>query len=258
MTETVPSAKGGAGAEIASTDGKESQPGVPGKRRAYSLVAVLLMMALGYLACLPSVNTVTTNSEQHFGVPPVADEGARQLGIYAVILSIDPVNEALHLRLHFTPINAVRGERPSTPSRDLTLRVDDGHTVQEVAFHANQPMLPLTMEISLEGGSVAFYPFERLRAALKIAAQDGFQPAVPGVPGGLVPVRLTLWEGVAGWAIATAEEPGDGGQVRIRLSIGRVGALAFLVLVLYAMMALIAVAALTIGSLVFLRCASWK
>lgn len=213
-------------------------PHSPGRRRAYVVAAIVLMLGLGYVAFLPG--EVGGSAEQNFG-SPATEGGPPQLGVYAV-LSVDAINQALQLRLHFTPRNGLRGERPNTPGRDLALRIDDGFDVQEMVLRANEPIAPATLDTSLDGSTIADYPFERFHGELRIAAQDG-----------LVPVRLTLWKGISGWVVRANEEPGDGGQIRLHLIIRRTRALTFLAIALYAVMIVIAGAALTFGGLIFLR-----
>lgn len=228
------------------------------RRRGLVLAAALLAAAVGYAALVPGIEEDTAGSEQRFGAPPPrAGEGggaAPVLGVYLDILGVSPSNETLHVRLHATPGPALRGERPNSPGRDLVLRVDDGYAAQEIAMRADEATAPAVVDLGLGGGTAAAYPFERFRATVRIAAQEGFRPA-PGEAARAVPVSLTVWEGIAGWTVrsAAAEAGAGGGDVEIRLDVRRTGASAFLALALYGVMALIAGAALTIGVLVFLR-----
>lgn len=219
--------------------------------RAWVLTAGLLSVALGYAALVPSISEDLANTEQHLGAPPAGD-GVPQLGIFAEVVSVDAVNEAMHLRLHVTPSRALRGERPNTSGRDLTVRIDDGDAVHELAFRANEPIPPTAMDVSLSGSRIALYPLERFHAVLQVTAREGFHPS--NDLASLVPVRLTVWEAIGGWTVGAAEEPSSGaGEVRLRFRVRRTGALAFLALALYVMMMLIGGAALTMGGLVFLR-----
>lgn len=211
------------------------------------------MVALGYVALVPNISEDIASLERRFGTPLTGDR-VQQLDIYVEILNVDPVDEDMHLRIHVTPSRALRGERSNTPDRDLTIRIGDGGAVQELSSRANESIAPATAEVSLEGSRIALYPLERFRAALRIAAQEGFHPAASNGSARLLPVQITVWEGIAGWTVHTSEEPSSGtGEVRLRFSIRRTGALVFLALALYGMMMLIAAAALTIGGLVFLR-----
>jgi hypothetical protein len=219
--------------------------------RAWALVAGLLLVALGYVALVPSISEDLANTERHLGASPAGD-GVPQLGLYVEVVGVDPVNQTVQLRFHATPNRALRGGRPDTSGRDLTVRIDDGDTVRELAFRAGEPIPPTTMDATLNGSTIALYPLERFQVALQVTAREGFHP--PDDPVRPVPVGLSVWEAIGGWTLGVTEEPGGGtGEVRLRFSIWRTGALAFLALALYAVMVLIAGAALTMGSLIFLR-----
>jgi len=216
------------------------------RRRALVLACAMLVAALGYAAFFWISYEDMTAAELHFGAPEASDDGTRQLGVYVTVLTIDPVNEAVHLRLHVTPSRALRGPRPNTLASSLVLRVDDGSSAHEQAFHANEPIAPVNVEASLEGSSAAAYPLERFHVALRFAAREEGAAAA-------VPLRLTLWEGIAGWSVRASEQPAEAGEIRLLLTVRRIGAIAFLVIALYGTMAMIAGAALTIGGLVFLH-----
>lgn len=220
-------------------------------RRARVLTAGLLGVALGYAALVPSISEDLTNTEQRLGAPQEGDD-VPHLGLYAEVVGIDAVNQAVQLRLHVTPNPALRGGRPDAAGRDLTVRIEDEDAVRELAFRANEPIPPTVVEASLHGGGIALYPLERFRATLRIIAREGLHP--PEDSARNVLVGLTVWEAIGGWTVDAAEDPGSGaGEVRLRLHVRRTGALSFLALALYAMMALIAASALLIGGLIFLR-----
>jgi hypothetical protein len=216
------------------------------RRRAVLLAAALAVSVLGYGAVFYLTYEDATTAELNYGAPPPTD-GASQLGVYATVLSIDPVNQALHLRVHLTPSRALRGDRANMVGRNITLHFDDGYSPHEEALRVNEAIAPLNLEASLAGSSAASYPFERLNMPVRVRAADDADPAA------VVPVRLTIWEGIAGWSLHAIEEPGGAGEVRLRLALRRTGAIKFLVLSLYFLMAMIAAAALAIGCLVFLR-----
>lgn len=219
-------------------------------RRAATLGAILLIAALGYVALVLSVGLGAANSERHFGAP--ATDGAQQLAVYVEVLTIDPINETMRLRIHFAPTRAMRGQRLGTPDRDLAVHVGDGESVQEAVFRANEPMPPIAMDANLNGGAVASYPFDRFHAALRITVHDGLHPS--GDPAHLLPASVTVWEGIAGWTLRAAEEAGDDtGELRLRLYLRRTSALISLSLAIYGVMALMAAAALTMGGLVLMR-----
>ncbi|HYZ61728.1 MAG TPA: DUF4436 family protein [Acetobacteraceae bacterium] len=203
--------------------------------RVLGLASALVLMMLGYAGFVLTVGDDLSGAEQHFGAPPPAATPSPQLGVYVEIVSIDPVNEALHLRLHIAAGAAL--------GRNLTLRLEDGYAVQTLAVRGEEPTRTATVEMNLDGGRAALYPLDRFGATLRFSVQEGG-----------VPIRVTVWEGIAGWTVRAAESPPDApGAIRVRLELRRKNALVFLALALYGMMMLIAAAALTIGALVFLR-----
>ena len=191
---------------------------------------------LGYVGFVLGFGDDLGGTEQQFDAAP-GEAGAGSLDVYATVVSIDPVNEAAHLRLYLTR----KGSGPAGK-----LRIDDGYAVQELAAPLDGHAPPAAIEITMDGSRAAFYPLERFRARLLLASDGGAH----------VPIRLTVWDGIAGWRVRAVEQPlgpGDAGAIRIRLDLRRSAALAFLALAIYGTMILIGAAALTVGALVFLR-----
>lgn len=211
------------------------------------LAVLLLAAAASYAVLTLSLSRDAANSERSFGSP--ARDDVRRLGLYIEALSIDPVSEAVRLRISLTP---APDERPAAPSQDFRLQIDDGSSRQELVFRGPQPAGTAIVEADLNDGTVADYPFDRFRATLRVAAYGGASPA-DGVTRP-IPLDLIVWDRVAGWVMGTAQEQSDGaGDVRLRFHIQRDTALAFLALAVYVGMALVGCAALMIGSFVFLR-----
>jgi hypothetical protein len=211
--------------------------------RRLMLAIGLPLLVLGYIAFVLGFGDDLGGAERHF-TATAEDRDAGSLDVYATILSLDPVNEAAHLRLYLTGKRAHDRQAGATASK---LRVDDGHAVQELVAPDDGQAPPVAIEITMDGSRAAFYPLERYRAQLSLLAQNAT---------GRVPVRLTLWDAVAGWRVRAIEDaagPGDAGAVRVQLGIRRSAALAFLALAIYGTMILIGAAALTVGGFVFLQ-----
>src|SRR4051812_38843663 len=219
---------------------------VMGRSRAVALTLVLVVIGVAYLAFLGLGYQGVTGIERTVGASQAA-EGVRQLDVYVTVLSVDPVNDALHLRLEVTPSRALRGDRPNSVATNLILRLEDGYSVHERSLPANQPIAAATIEANLDGRGVAAYPLERLQAALRISGSTDDAAAAP------VPIRLTFWDAVPSWSLRTEGASADQGAVRLLLVLRRGTAITFLAVALLLTMALIAVAAMTIGALIFLR-----
>lgn len=158
------------------------------ERRGTVLCPILLGAGLGYIALVLDVAQDAIVSERQFGQP--AQDDARQLGVYVEALTVDAVNEVMRLRISFTPNLALRGRRVDVPDRGITAQLGDGDTVRELEFNANQPMAAASFDADLRDGTVAAYPLDRFRTGLRLMAQES-----GGAP---VPLRVTVWEGIAG------------------------------------------------------------
>jgi hypothetical protein len=210
--------------------------------RGRALVVILLVSLLSYLALALGLGAGSTPSERSFGDVPGDD--ARQLGVYIEVLAIDAVNDVLRLRISFTPGPPAQHNRPAVTNRDIKVRLDDGDNEQDITFPANQPMAAAAFDADLNDGSIAGYPLDRYRVVVHIAAREAGD-----VP---VPLRVTLWDGIAGWTLDVTEPPRSAAG-ELQLSVRRSVGLRVLALAIYVEMALVAGVALTVGGMVFLR-----
>lgn len=217
---------------------------LPARRRKVLVFGLLVsLMGAGYVALALGISAETGGVERRFGAAKRDD--ARQLCIYVEVLAVDAVNESMRLRVSFAPNPTLRGTRPDAANQDLRVRLGDGDHVQELVFHAEEAMPAAGFEIDLHDGAVAAYPLDRFNAKLLVAARDA-----AGVP---VPLQATAWEGVVGWTLGAAQAPGSGADdVLLRFKVRRGAGLRLLVLAIYGQMALIGLAALTIGGVTFL------
>ncbi len=218
------------------------------RRRGLVLAVLLLATAASYAVLALSLGRDAATSERSFASP--APDGARRLGIYVEALSIDPVNESVRLRISLTPDTDTPVRRPDAAGQDVRLQVGDGGSRQDLVFRGQQPAGVAIVEADLHDGAVTDYPFDRFRAMLRVAAYDGASPDDAARP---IALNVVVWERIAGWVMEASQEASDGaGGTRLQLHIRRGSALAFLALAVYGGMALVACAALTIGSSVFL------
>jgi hypothetical protein len=213
------------------------------KRKSLLLCLILLSAGLGYVALALGISADTAIIEQHFGEGRQND--ARQLRVYVEILAVDAVNESMRLRVSFAPSPALQGRRPDVADQELRVQLGDGDHVQELMFHAQEAMAAASFEIDLHDGTVAAYPLDRFRARLRVTARDA--------AGASAALQVTVWEGIIGWTLDVAQTPGAAAaEVQLQLGVRRSAALRLLVLAIYGEMALVGLAALTIGGLAFL------
>lgn len=222
-------------------------------RSGWPRVRVLWVIAgtgiVAYLALLGGTFLLDEQPEQMFGVAP-ATPGSLQ--IYAEMVEVQPVRQSARLRLGFTPDPALRGVRVASAGRDLRVLVDDGDSLQELAFRANEPMQPVEMNADLVEGSVFTYPFDTYRLRLRLQAFAGAPPA-PGEALPLaLPLGLTVWSDAGGFAARTTEMADGGNALRLELRVRRRLVLAWYAVLAYAAMTALAVSALTLGTLAYL------
>jgi hypothetical protein len=131
----------------------------------------------------------------------------------------------------------------------MVVEVSDGIDVQDIELRAGQAANSKTLQLYVRG-ALENYPIDRYDGTLRIRAVEGKQPA----GGAAVPLRLTTWEEIAGWEVATAQNDpagGENGGLSLTVRAQRPAAQVFFAFVLFASMILIAASALTIGGLAF-------
>jgi hypothetical protein len=209
------------------------------RRKGLLLAVVLLSVGLAYVALAIGLGIDPAGHEHRFGQERHDDQ--RQLRVYIEPVAVDPVNESLRLRVHFSPSPALAGRQPDVADRDLTVLLTEGDHRQQLIIPAQQAIPLTTFEADLKDGTVASYPLDRFRAGLWLSATD--------TAGEAIPLQVTAWDGVAGWTLRVAQTYGaNEGGVELRLTLRRSPALRLLVLAIYGEMVLIGSAALTIGS----------
>ncbi len=216
----------------------------PSWRAVLVLLLSLAVFAGAYGFLLADLYTRPPGIEQVFEEKRA--EGPPPLDMYLEALEVDPIRQAINVRIDFAAKPEGSGLHfPIAPDRDLIVEVSDGNDVQDVNLHANQPTASKSLQLGLTGG-VADYPLDRYEASLTIAALDGSR--------GTVPVRLTTWQEIPGWIINISKAETAGGRQGLALYVkaGRPHAHVFFAFVIYGAMILIAACGLTIGGLVFL------
>ena len=210
------------------------------------LGAIGLVAVPGYVVLLLVFDIAAEPSERRF-VP--ASAAAGQLAIYLEPLTVNAINDSMQFRIFFTPDSKLRGTRPDSPDRDLVTVVISGDAVEHYVFRAHEKMPSANFTVDLVEGSVRSYPNDRYRAELRIQVFEG--SSVAGAP--LLPAAVTVWQGTLGFHVEAREvarrSPGD---LHLAFDVRRLGALRFFAIAAYVAMALLALASLTIGSLVFL------
>ena len=213
-------------------------------------------MAIGTIAILLIVGYVSLLRYFHVSEMPVErDLGAKSAvgpipQIYIEPISIDALNAAMQMRVTFAPSGLLYGERLAPTARRLRLVITHDKGVEELAVEANARPPTASFEVDLNGGSVADYPFDSYRADLRVQLLEDASPDI----GEARPLeaRVTVWEGVLGFHLRSAEHSGSvPGEVKLSIEIRRGGALILFALGAYSAMVVLGCCALAIGLITF-------
>ncbi len=225
-----------------------SSSNVPSAKRSERLVAActLAILVVSTASFFVLKNTAISG-EKTFA--DAALGRAAPLGVYVDVLAIDPVRESMNLRLDVATGSGPRGTEYYSPlHRDVALGVSDGETQQEYRFKRNTLVSSREFAASLRG-SIGFYPLDRYTTQIVVIAHDFSTKDSPVS----VPLRLTIWGGIPGWAVSvTKVRPSTGiADSVLNFSIYRPAPLVLFACVLYGIMVLIAASAIIIGTLIF-------
>jgi hypothetical protein len=210
--------------------------------RLLVVATVLIALTAGYLLLLRNFNVSELPTERHFGA---ADQVVPAGEVYLEPISIDALNDTMQMRAYLWPSATASRDSHGVPGRDLTLLVSHDKTVEEVKLAAANHTASSTFEIDLSGGTVAHYPLDAYKAQFGVQLLDGKSSL-------RLPVRVTMWEGVLGYNLHTADQPQAGPEdVELTTTIRRSGAFALFALCAYGAMIVLGSCAIVVGVLTF-------
>jgi hypothetical protein len=210
--------------------------------RLLVVATVLIALTAGYLLLLRNFNVSELPTERHFGA---GDEVVPAGEVYLEPISIDALNDTMQMRASLSPSVTESKDAHGVSSRDLTLLVTHDKTVEEVKLAAADHIASSTFEIDLNDGTVAGYPLDAYRARLGVQLLDGKSSL-------RLPVRVTMWEGVLGYNLYTADQPQASPEhVELTTTIRRSGAFALFALCAYGAMIVLGCCAIVVGVLTF-------
>jgi hypothetical protein len=227
------------------------QPGPPSKDarrgRTVALALMLVLLGSGYALLFSIFYRQAPPFEKTFQ----EEESAKApLEMYLEVVRVDPVREAIEVRVDFSRSTGPDGRHfPGTSPIDLMVDVSDGADVQEIKLQAGQPTPSKSLELAVTG-DLRNYPLDRYTGQLWIRAFAGKDPT-----GGVAtPVHLRTWEDIDGWTVTMSKNDLAANEtgLALKLAAQRPPAQIFFVFLLCAAMVLIACSALTVGSLIFL------
>jgi hypothetical protein len=210
--------------------------------RLLALGIVLLGLTASYLLMLSLFRVSELPAERYFGTPgPVKPVGE----VYLEPIGIDAFDDAMQMRVYWSPSISDSKSTKSASDRDLTLLVTHDATVEEVKL-ATDHLAISTFEVNLYKGSVAHYPLDAYQARLGVQLLEGESSL-------RLPFRVTIWEGGLGYNLRTTSHPGaDPDDVELTTAITRSGAFVLSALCAYGAMIVLACCALAVAIMTFI------
>ena len=208
----------------------------------------MLSLAVLYIISLFAFRGSVTFDEETFASAPRGS--ARPLDVYVDVLEFDPVRESVQIRLDVASASGLHGKNYTLPlGRAAELRLGDGDTVQDLTYARNAISASRVFAIDVTG-TVAQYPFDRYSGQIVLNGRE-LTAKHDGAP---MPLRVTVWKGVSGWRLDVKQSRSSDAMNALTLAfaIHRPAPLVFFACILYGLVAVIAISALTIGGLVFL------
>jgi hypothetical protein len=221
------------------------------RRRARAVGAFLIVAAVTYVTVFAIANTGVASKEETFA--SAGASAAPTLDVYLDVTAIEPVRQSMDLRLDVARGSAVRGRQYNGRlSRDVELRVSDGETERDFQLHRDEPLTSAVFAAGLEGTVVA-YPFDRYATNVVVSATEFSS----GKAGTAIPLRVRIWTGVPGWRVDVTNVSSGANQdanqeLRLAVRSYRPAPLVFFKCVIYGLMVLVALCAITIGTLTFI------
>src|SRR5579863_689731 len=121
--------------------------------RAIALSLGFGVLVAAYFAVGLLVTHTRTADEHSFA--PQANPSARPLEVYAELLSVDAVRDAVDLRLDFANDGDAHSFIFGAPAvRDMVVEVSDGDSEQLVTWRRGQPMVSLPLSVDIRTGNV--------------------------------------------------------------------------------------------------------
>jgi hypothetical protein len=210
-------------------------------RRVSVLSAILVLLILGYGTLLTHFDVLERPGEQRFGNA----EAENRVELYVEPIAIDPVNDSMQMRISVSPIGTGQNMAQSVPGRDLVLIVRRENQIDHIQIAADRPYPEATFAFDLNDGAVHDYPLDRYTSQIDLSCFEAKSNKA-------VPIHITNWEGILGFTVrahqaATFQDE----AIHLDFAVSRTGAIKFFGIAAYGAMIVMALSAVTIGTLVF-------
>ena len=139
---------------------------------------------------------------------------------------------------------------PARQTATWSSRSATANSEQQIAWHAGQWMTSHPLSVDIRRGNVQDYPFDRYTATLTMAAYASADVA----NGMTVPLRITVWKRLPAWdiTISATQPPSAPATITLTFGVRRADLHIIFATTIYCAMAVMAIIALSVGSLLYL------
>lgn len=217
------------------------------RRRTLVLVASLVIVAVAYIVVFVVAKTDGASAQTAFDS---GNGSGRPLDIYVDVTRIDPVRQSIEMSVEVATGAGTHGTHYfGRLDRDVQIRISDGEAEQDFQARRGQP-LSSAVYVASFSGSVSRYPFDAYAADIVVSATDLSSTN----SGDFIPLHVTTWAGVPAWLLTIKRAPPIDAVPGLSLTFlaQRPAGQVFFSCIIYGLMVLIALCAVSIGGLTFI------
>lgn len=217
-------------------------------RSRVALIAVgsIGLVALGYWALLSSF--LAEKKRRSIEFTPGTSAGKDYVRVRVSVLHVDPVKDALSLRVQFHPRGRFTSDR-RTPNSQLRVRYNGFHGTVEHTFKPKMRMSSLEALVQIYRGDIADYPLDRYMSNFAVELEEKTGDAWAPVP-----VRLRFVRVMHGLRpVATLAKRSVDGNAALRIRIERAAGTKFFAFIVMGIMAVLTLLTLTVTAHVVFR-----
>ena len=225
-----------------------SEPRAPTENRLAFLRSRFLLVALGcvvlfsvgYWALLSSF--LAEKKRRSIEFTPGTSAGADYVRVRVSVLSVDPVKDALSLRVQFLPRGRFTADR-RTPTSEMRVRYNSFHGTTEQRFKRGQRMSSIEAHVHIFQGDIADYPMDSYRSNFAVELDERV-----GTEWKPVPLRLRFVRVLHGLRpLATLAKRSIDGSAALRIHIERAAGTKFFAFIVMGIMAVLTLLTMTVS-----------
>ena len=212
-----------------------------------AMIAGIIAVVACYTFLLWGSSTTDIPQERDLADPRPA---ANRVRLYLEVVGVDPIRDAMQIRLTLEPDGGGHAGSFALPDRDLLLNIAHDGGGETIQVHRGEAAPATTVELDLRGGDVTQYPLDAYDADLWLQCYEASPPM--GYDHAGLPIDVTVWERALGFRVRTSRLDQQGPE-RLTFDIHRSRSFIFSAFSAYGAMLVLACGALTIGVLVVTR-----